>query len=254
MGTFTQAMADKLAGDLSADSPSILAVADVESGGRSDLPDGRPQILFEAQWFHKLTGGAFDSSHPGISSPIWDRSLYKGGAAEFDRLAEASALNSSAALMSASWGLFQIMGFNYRPAGFHDVESFVDSIKGGDDNDMAAFANFIKANPAMLAALRGHDDRTFAMLYNGTGQVDVYANLIGAARARHGGSPGMARTLRQGESGDDVRLLQKALGITPVDGAFGPQTDAAVKAAQTHLGVKPVDGLVGPMTRKALGL
>lgn len=253
MGQFTQEKAASLASALGADAPSILAVADVESGGRSDLPDGRPQILLEAQWFHNFTGGRYDSSHPNISSPFWNRELYKGGAAEYDRLAEAAALDPHAALMSASWGLFQIMGFNFRPAGFQTPEAFVESIRGGDDNDMTAFANFIQANPAMLSALRNHDDRTFAALYNGTGQIDLYAGLIGAARARHGGSPGMARPLRQGDAGDDVRRLQAALGIT-VDGGFGAETDKAVRDFQSSHPPLKADGMVGPMTRKALGI
>jgi peptidoglycan hydrolase-like protein with peptidoglycan-binding domain len=53
-------------------------------------------------------------------------------------------------------------------------------------------------------------------------------------------------------SGNDVRFVQWALGI-PVDGLFGPQTDAAVRAFQRRQGFV-VDGIVGPITASGLTL
>lgn len=58
--------------------------------------------------------------------------------------------------------------------------------------------------------------------------------------------------LRKGDQGQDVRVLQAALNDkaranVPIDGAFGPKTEAAVKAFQTANGLV-ADGLVGPAT------
>ena len=58
--------------------------------------------------------------------------------------------------------------------------------------------------------------------------------------------------LRQGDRGWAVRVLQqqlKALGFDPgpIDGIFGPRTEAAVKAFQRAVGIA-VDGVVGPVT------
>lgn len=47
-------------------------------------------------------------------------------------------------------------------------------------------------------------------------------------------------------NGDDVRFVQWAVGC-PVDGVFGPQTNAAVRVFQ-HYHALTVDGVVGPLT------
>jgi peptidoglycan hydrolase-like protein with peptidoglycan-binding domain len=56
--------------------------------------------------------------------------------------------------------------------------------------------------------------------------------------------------LQQGSEGRQVSILQHKLGIA-VDGVYGPQTEAAVRAFQQREGL-PVDGAVGPQTSAAL--
>lgn len=58
-------------------------------------------------------------------------------------------------------------------------------------------------------------------------------------------------TLRRGSKGEEVRILQRHLNLLPVDGSFGPATEAAVKNYQGHNGLTP-DGVVGPKTWAAL--
>jgi peptidoglycan hydrolase-like protein with peptidoglycan-binding domain len=57
-------------------------------------------------------------------------------------------------------------------------------------------------------------------------------------------------TLRTGDEGRQVRLLQQALGIH-VDGVYGPETEAAVRGFQASRGLT-VDGVLGPATSRAL--
>ncbi len=52
--------------------------------------------------------------------------------------------------------------------------------------------------------------------------------------------------LKNGSKGDDVKKLQEKLGLA-ADGAFGPGTEAKVKAWQAANGLK-ADGIVGPGT------
>ena len=53
-------------------------------------------------------------------------------------------------------------------------------------------------------------------------------------------------TLRKGDSGDGVVIIQKILDLKP-DGDFGPNTEKSVIALQTAVGLK-ADGIVGTKT------
>lgn len=64
--------------------------------------------------------------------------------------------------------------------------------------------------------------------------------------------------LRKGDQGQDVRTLQAKLNDAiradlPIDGGFGPRTEAAVKNFQAAKGLL-ADGMVGPKTWVALGV
>lgn len=251
MPAFSRAAAGHIAGELMCDPNFVLAVADVESGGRSDLPDGRPLILFEAHVFSKLTGHQYDAMHPHISSPNWNKALYRGGAAEYDRLADADGLDHVAAYKSASWGLFQIMGFNFGSCGFADIDTFVNFLKGPDDNDMTAFIRYVKADYRLLKAMRDKDSRTFAEIYNGPGQIEYYGKKIDAALVAYAGGAEVNQV-------SDYAAIQQKLAAAgfdpgPIDGKWGQKTLQAVVAFQLAKGLT-ADGIVGPMTRKALGL
>lgn len=147
---------------------AIYAVREVETSGNGFYPSGRPVILFEAQIFSMLTGHQYDFTHPNISSPTWNRALYFGGEREYERLEAAKQLNEEAALKSASWGLFQIMGMNHRACGFPDVFSFVAAMSESEAKQLMAFVHFIKANQ-LDDELRDKRWTDFAKVYNGPG-------------------------------------------------------------------------------------
>ena len=60
----------------------------------------------------------------------------------------------------------------------------------------------------------------------------------------------MRNLLKRGDKGEDVKLLQKALGVK-VDGNFGPTTELSVKNFQGSHGLA-IDGLVGPTTQRLI--
>jgi hypothetical protein len=168
----------------------IRAVDEVESGGgwftdvraeilNLDGPGGfidgpnLPKILFEAHHFDRLTGGKYRASHPNLSSAKWNRALYIGGQGEWSRLHKAMQLDREAALQSASWGRYQIMGFNFKLAGYGTVDAFVAAMMRSERDQLAAFVSFI-INSKLGDELRGistvHADcAPFARGYNGPG-------------------------------------------------------------------------------------
>ncbi len=232
---------------------AVRAVIDVESRG-GFLSDKRPKILFERHYFSRLTKRKFDASHPAISNSKWGG--YKGGAAEYARLAEAIKLDRDAALRSASWGAFQIMGDNYKICGFANVEDFVTAMVSGEPAQLDAFVSFVRKNGLADELIR-LDWAGFARGYNGPAyKVNKYDTKLAAAFAFH--SSGGARSesprplLKIGDKGDDVKVVQEALGIT-ADGDFGPVTKNAVVAFQKKKGLY-ADGIVGKQTWAALKL
>lgn len=242
----------KAAAALGCEVAAVKAVIDVESRG-GFLSDKRPKILYERHFFSRLTKGKFDSKNPDIASK--STGGYKGGPAEYDRLAKAISLDRAAALQSASWGAFQIMGANFKVAGFSDVESFVVAMCKSEGDQLAAFVNFVKGNK-LDDELRHRDWVGFARGYNGPSyKKNSYDTKLANAYAHHAGGGARTdgpRTLKMGDEGDDVKALQKALGIS-ADGDFGPTTKAAVVVFQQTNKLEP-DGSVGPMTRARLGL
>jgi N-acetylmuramidase len=145
---------------------AVRAVAEVEAAGSGFFGDGRPKILFEAHWFSAFTDGRYDFSHPSISSPVWNRSLYIGGVGEWDRLYKAVRLDRVAALKSASWGLGQIMGFNHGKADYSNVENFVKDMHQSEGKQLTAMFNFIRSED-LGPALAKRDWAGFALSYNG---------------------------------------------------------------------------------------
>lgn len=154
---------------LEVDEATLRAVAEVESNGSGFLPapSEKPKVLFEGHAFHRLTGGRYSREHPDISYPKWSPRKYSGTlSGEWRRLDAACRLDRIAALQSASWGLFQIMGFNYPYCGHADVETFVARQYESATQQLASMVKFV-SRPPFLPALRNRNWATFARNYNG---------------------------------------------------------------------------------------
>jgi murein L,D-transpeptidase YcbB/YkuD len=253
--SFTEADYQSAAQRLGAPVANVKAIADVESAGETFWTiDGQqlPPVRLEAHWFGKLTGYRFNATHPDLSSTEWNPSLAattRAGA--WQQVRAAMALDRTAAEQATSWGPFQIMGFNYARDRYKTVDELVAAVQT-EAGALDTFVRFIQADPALLKALQDGAWATIETLYNGGGYGGAYAAKLEAAAERYaGGTAGVPRALRLGDSGDDVKVLQKALCVI-CDGEFGPATDAAVRRLQAEKGLV-VDGVVGTITRAALG-
>lgn len=149
------------------DPAAIYAVSEVESGGRSGFDaKGRPKVLFEALWFHKFTAGIYDRTHPHLSQPTWQGAKHFYGMGQWKRLTEAFALDAEPALKSASWGKFQVMGFNH--SGFKNVYDFCDGMFRSEGEHLKNFLAYCKDHN-LINFLRTKDWMHFAKGYNGAG-------------------------------------------------------------------------------------
>ena len=163
------------ASELSCEARAIKAVALTETGNTgsyykfTDHDDAVPSILFERHKFSRLTNGRYDNSHPEISNPI--NGGYGQYREQYRKLMTAYSLDKEAALKSASWGKFQILGLNHSSAGFANVMDFVRSLSKSEKFHLKAFVSFIKSDTHLLNAIRNKDWTAFAIGYNGPRQI-----------------------------------------------------------------------------------
>lgn len=212
---------DQVCSTLGVSEPEVWAVLTVETRGFGFLKDRRPQILFERHIFHRLTRGRHDASHPDISNA--KAGGYVGGSAEYTRLEKAMSLNEKAALESASWGIGQVMGFNYKVAGFDSVHDMVAQMVKDENGQLMAMANFIKGNN-LASALQRQNWVSFARGYNGRDfKKNDYDARLAAAHAK-------------------LKRLIPDLSLR------------TAQAALMYLGFDPgpIDGMRGRLTRSAL--
>jgi peptidoglycan hydrolase-like protein with peptidoglycan-binding domain len=225
----TQDMLSTVAEKLGCGVAEIWAIAFTETdppyGGCN--ADKRPQILFERHIFHKLTDGRFDSLNPNISNPT-PGGYGAGGAHQYDRLSLAMGLDEGAALQSASWGIGQVLGENYREAGCASPQDLARQAFASEDHQLLAVANEIIADGA-AGALAAHDWRTFARIYNGPNYAkNNYDSTIRTwyEKFNSGASPDL--TVRSAQ----VYLMYLGFEPSDIDGIFGRRTRSAMNEYQ----------------------
>lgn len=183
MIALTDAQYARAAQFLCVDVATVKAVAEVESANSGFLSDGRPIILFEGHIFYRelkkvgVNPDSYVKKYPNIVYPKWTKSHYKGGVREYDRLDAAKAIHETAALKSASWGAFQVMGFNHAICGWNTVQKFVDDMYVSSEQHLNAFLGYCTTQN-LVTHLRNKDWWAFARGYNGSGQVDYYAGKL----------------------------------------------------------------------------
>lgn len=157
---------------LGIETAAIKAVAEIEAPRGGFDAQGRLTILFEPHIFWKelrkrnIDPSKLQKKNPDLLSPVWNPKLYGKFNIQWDKMNRARLINEDAALSSASYGAFQIMGFNYKSCGFSTVKAFVTDLEKGEANQLNAFCNYIKS--VMLDdELRNKDWKGFARGYNG---------------------------------------------------------------------------------------
>jgi hypothetical protein len=159
---------------------AIKAVAQVETEAHGPFDEyGRATILFERHYFRNFTNAKYNKTHPDISGSPGGHGKFSE---QYKKLSRAAMLDERAALKSASWGTFQIMGANHADAGYSDVNSFVTAMAQSADKHLEAFVAFIDKNPRAKKALQNKNWARFAAEYNGKNyKQNLYDTKLEAA-------------------------------------------------------------------------
>ena len=161
---------------------AIRVFGATEGRGVGFLKNGKAKILFERHrtYFYlvQLKGKAFANAqmkqYPNLVNTATGG--YKGDEAEYIRLSLAKNICPEAALMSCSWGQFQIMGENWKELGYPSVFEFVEQMQLNESLQLEAFIRFIEWKTgtvngkkiALIDALRAENWDTVFTLYNGS--------------------------------------------------------------------------------------
>ncbi|MCH7317940.1 N-acetylmuramidase domain-containing protein [Acinetobacter sp. ANC 5659] len=152
---------------------NIRAFGATESRGVGFLKNGKAKILFERHKMYaylvKFKGKDFANKQLKQYPNLVNTSTggYKGNEAEYIRLSLAKNIHEDSALMSCSWGQFQIMGENWQDLGYSSIQEFVNQMQTNESLQLEAFIRFIETKKGLLQALQKEDWDTVFRLYNG---------------------------------------------------------------------------------------
>jgi hypothetical protein len=180
---------EEAAGRLNCEWEAAAAVAEVESGPLGGFgSDGRPVILFERHLFSRKTNSQYDASHPSISNRSAD-GYPRSQADRWAQLEQAYALDPEAALQSASYGRFQVLGQNYTNLGMANAHEYVSKLARSEKDQLDAFEGFVRANN-LADELQRKDWAGFASRYNGPAYAqNQYDTKMAQAYARLKSNP-----------------------------------------------------------------
>lgn len=154
---------------------SLMAVVEVETGGKGGfVSDGKPQILFEGHVFWKelkergIDPEPLSKQYPGIVYKTWTKSHYIGGPGEYKRYEIAERINEDAAICSTSWGIFQILGENYKLCSCNSPKDFYNKMCFSQVWQFLLGIEFIRSS-GLYKHLITLDWAKFAKGYNGPG-------------------------------------------------------------------------------------
>jgi len=187
---------------------AMVAVLQIESGGKGiDKNTGKPVTRFENHIFSDQLKdlGSYDATKFNqhfkySSSKRWEGHTFNGETFHGDQNKENEVLdfaktwNEEAAYRSASYGLPQVMGFNYELLGYDSAVEMAAAFESSIEKQLDGFFAFIKNSKKPCNGLHESSESAlhwlqqdppnfvnFACNYNGSGQKEDYGKLIQAA-------------------------------------------------------------------------
>jgi hypothetical protein len=161
---------------------AVHAVMEVESRGSGFDDYGRPKILFEPHYFYKLLGDTptrKQAVSQGIAYAKWGTKKYPSDS--YPNLAKAIKIHPEKALRSASWGMMQVMGDNYKMLNYTNVFDMVWNFMEDEEHHLRGGIDFIIA-ANLSSAIKSLNWEKFAAGYNGPGYAkNKYPQKLKAA-------------------------------------------------------------------------
>jgi len=163
----------------------LHAFIDVEAAGSGFDHMGRPKMLFEPHVFYGMLGkGAKRDAavKAGLAYPKWGEKPYPSDS--YPRLIKAMAIDDTAALKSASWGLTQILGRYHADIGYATPQEMVEEFANHEAEHLEATVKLLKAWK-VDDDLRAHRWAVVAQTWNGPGyRKNRYDTKLEAAFAK----------------------------------------------------------------------
>lgn len=178
---------------------AALAFLDIESGGSAFCNDGKLKIRFEPHVFcgSTITGQnyakkiGFDytkvpwyDKSGNTAKAKWKELGYKHGSScgsqhnEWKALEAAISINELQAYVSTSFGIAQIMGYNYPIYGYANPKEMFEDFAKSEEQQIKAFFVYMqkRSRGAIIKALKTLDFTEAARLYNGDGEINKTYN------------------------------------------------------------------------------
>lgn len=188
------------------DPKAVYGVMWAESNGKwMDPKTGKILIRFEPHVFARLTAEkALNKKsratkeeaekygakvlNPGMAHINDGRGRIKSQALEWETLAKAQAIDPERAVMATSFGLGQIMGSNYKAAGFNTAQEMLAAFTSGAEGQVMGMLRFITSDAKMAKAIKEQDWPAFVAIYNrapaGTPNNNDYVKRVKEAMAK----------------------------------------------------------------------
>lgn len=156
----------------------VHMLIEVEAAGAGFDSAGRPKMLFEPHIFYRELGAGAKRDEAwklGLAYPKWKKGYPKDS---YPRLQDAMKIDAAAALRSASWGASQVLGDNFKLAGFSDEFAMVNAMCEDEDNHIEAMIAFVmntgiddelRALAKLTRPTTPDDCAPIALIYNGKG-------------------------------------------------------------------------------------
>lgn len=170
---------------------ALRAVMSVECKQDGFLSTGEPVILFERHVFYErlrskpVLRARANADRPDICNPV--AGGYGLTTAQHSRLQVACRYDRTAALESASWGVGQVMGYQWAALGYPSLQSFITAMYRDEYSQFDAMCRFIRVN-GLVDELQRQDWAGFARRYNGPRyRQNLYDHKLAQAYLAFGG-------------------------------------------------------------------